>query len=149
MGGRDEILRPSDQHPGAELEGDRERVAPGRRTMTASIGARPGAGPMPSPGKITLTHRLAPEDVATAAIESKGAGHSLDGGVRERVEPVLGTGLDGVRVHEDGASRAASAAIGARAFTFGRDVFLGPGESASDVSLMAHELTHVVQQSGP
>jgi uncharacterized protein DUF4157 len=36
--------------------------------------------------------------------------------------------------------------MGARAFAYGSDVFLGAGESGADLGLMAHELTHVVQQ---
>jgi hypothetical protein len=38
--------------------------------------------------------------------------------------------------------------MGARAFTYGNDVFLGADESGADLGLMAHELTHVVQQRG-
>ena len=86
------------------------------------------------------------DDVATAAVESKSGGQALDGGVKSRVEPYLGADLGGVRVHTDPDAAAASSAIGARAFAHQNDVFLGPGESASDVKLMAHELTHVVQQ---
>ncbi len=85
-------------------------------------------------------------DVAGAAVERKGAGAPLDGAVQTRVEPYLGVDLADVRVHDDPTSRQATAAIGARAFTYGQDVFLGPGESGGDVELMAHELTHVAQQ---
>lgn len=85
-------------------------------------------------------------DVATAAVEAKDAGAPIDATVQQQVEPHLGVDLGDVRVHGDGVARQASQAMGARAFTFGRDVFLGPGESGSDVELMAHELTHVAQQ---
>jgi hypothetical protein len=37
-------------------------------------------------------------------------------------------------------------ALGARAFAHGNDIFLGAGESADDLALMAHEATHVAQQ---
>ena len=43
-------------------------------------------------------------------------------------------------------SAAAAAQIHARAFTYGKDIFVGPGESPADLALMAHESTHVVQQ---
>jgi len=55
----------------------------------------------------------------------------------------VGAELGHVRVrHEPAAARA----IGARAFTAGDTIFLGRGESATDVELIAHEATHVVQQ---
>jgi hypothetical protein len=38
--------------------------------------------------------------------------------------------------------------VGARAFTYGDGIWLGKGESEGDTHLMAHELTHVVQQGG-
>ncbi|MGB3338518.1 MAG: DUF4157 domain-containing protein, partial [Devosia sp.] len=53
-----------------------------------------------------------------------------------------------VRIHAADADRAAAARLGARAFTHGRHIWLGPGESVTDKRLMAHELTHVVQQTG-
>jgi hypothetical protein len=85
-------------------------------------------------------------DVATAAVDGKDAGSPVPGSVRAKVEPHVGADLSGVRVHQDDSATQASAALGARAFAHGSDVFLGSGESAGDESLMAHELTHVVQQ---
>lgn len=38
--------------------------------------------------------------------------------------------------------------LGARAFTFGTDIFLGAQEQPTDLALMAHEVTHVIQQQG-
>ncbi|MCP4074614.1 MAG: DUF4157 domain-containing protein [Gammaproteobacteria bacterium] len=67
--------------------------------------------------------------------------------VRHRVEPVLGADLSNVNVHNDGASHRAAADINARAFTHKNDIYLGQGQSPGDVALMAHEATHVVQQS--
>ncbi len=85
-------------------------------------------------------------DVATAAIEGKDGGTPVDAGVRAGVEPHLGVDLGGVRVHQDELARQSAAAMGARAFAHQQDVFLGPGESSTDLGLMAHELTHVAQQ---
>jgi hypothetical protein len=75
------------------------------------------------------------------------SGEPLSGGLRQRVEPLLGIDLGRVRVHDAPADRSAAAAIRARAFTHQDHIFLGGGESAEDVSLMAHELTHVAQQT--
>jgi hypothetical protein len=109
--------------------------------------------PVGSPGKRTLTEDLpvpaqatSMDDVATTAVQGKGSGSALDSGVQRAVEHQLGTPLDGVRVHTDHAAQTASEAMGARAFTHQRDVFLGPSESQGDLGLMAHELTHVAQQ---
>ncbi len=85
-------------------------------------------------------------DVATVAVERKGGGAPVDAGVATQVGAHLGADLSGVRVHTDPMAQGASAAMGARAFAYGNDVFLGAGESGGDLGLMAHELTHVVQQ---
>jgi pyrrolidone-carboxylate peptidase len=57
----------------------------------------------------------------------------------------------GVRVHTGGSAAEASRSINARAFTLGRDIAFGAGEyapeSRSGRRLLAHELTHVVQQT--
>ncbi|GAA4709182.1 eCIS core domain-containing protein [Phytohabitans rumicis] len=50
-----------------------------------------------------------------------------------------------VRIHPDSA---AARAAGARAFTSGRHVWFAPGRGPADRRLLAHELTHVVQQAG-
>ncbi|MEZ4462933.1 MAG: DUF4157 domain-containing protein [bacterium] len=85
-------------------------------------------------------------DAATAAVEHKGGGAPVDGGVAATVGAHVGADFGGVRVHQDALATEASAAMGARAFAHGADVFLGAGESGGDLGLMAHELTHVAQQ---
>jgi phage-related protein len=79
-------------------------------------------------------------------LRSPDAGAPMPTDVRQRVEPRLGVDLSGVRVHEGPPAAAMSAGLSARAFTHGGDIYLGRGESSSDVRLMAHEATHVVQQ---
>jgi len=82
----------------------------------------------------------------------QGGGQPLSGAQRDFFEPQLRMELSSVRVHND--MRAANAArlINARAFTLGRDVVFGAGEYSPDAPsgkrLLAHELTHVVQQNG-
>jgi hypothetical protein len=68
--------------------------------------------------------------------------------VARRISSSLGVDVSHVRVHTDAAASAATAAFGARAFAFGGSIFLGRGERATDVALMAHEAAHVVQQRG-
>ncbi len=88
----------------------------------------------------------APPDAARA-IRTPGPGRPLPGALRGFMEPRFGADFSGVRLHDQAAERKVARRIGARAFTYGRNVWLGPDESASDKRLMAHELTHVVQQN--
>jgi len=80
-------------------------------------------------------------------INSPEGGSPLNETVRSRVEPVLGTDLSAVRVHSNASAQDASQSLNALAFTHQNNVFLGKGQSASDTKLMAHELTHVAQQT--
>jgi len=114
---------------------------PGKRTLTTDGGAGEAqAGGVP--GKRTLT------EAASQAFADKGSGAPVASDVRAAVEPVVGRSFSDARVHSDPGSATAAAQMGARAFAFGTDVFLGHGESPSDKQLMAHELTHVAQQGG-
>jgi hypothetical protein len=79
-----------------------------------------------------------------------GGGQPLDDHVRAVMEPALGFDLSTVRVHTDREAAASADAIGAKAYTIGEDVVFGAGwyqPAYSDGQrLLAHELTHVVQQ---
>lgn len=77
-----------------------------------------------------------------------GAGEPLAAGVRPALEERFGVDLSAVRVHAGADAAAAVGALSARAFTRGTDIFLGKGERATDFSLLAHEVAHVVQQQG-
>ena len=77
-----------------------------------------------------------------------GPGQALPAPLRGYMEPRFGHDFDAVRVHTGEAADLAAARLGARAFTAGRDIFLRGDESVHDPLLMAHELTHVVQQRG-
>ena len=116
----------------------RRAGAPGRTTLTAQLRRPSQVGPNTAPATI--------HEVATAAVETRGPGEPIEPAVRCRTEASLGASLNDVRVHRDADAQAAATAIGARAFTYQNDVFLGTGESPHDLALMAHELTHVVQQ---
>ena len=80
-------------------------------------------------------------------IDSKrGAGSTLDDGVRNQAEAAMGTSFDGVRVHRDSDADMINRNITAKAFTTGNDIFLRGDQNPGDASLMTHELTHVIQQ---
>lgn len=77
-------------------------------------------------------------------------GEPLSESARNYFEPRFGQDFSDVRVHHGGQATESAQAINARAYTAGRDVVFGSGEYAPDTSegkrLLAHELTHVVQQ---
>jgi len=77
-------------------------------------------------------------------------GKSLDESTRTEMESSFGQSFANVRVHHDRAAHQQSEAMAARAFTVGEHIYFSRGEynpaSSSGQSLLAHELTHVVQQ---
>lgn len=75
-------------------------------------------------------------------------GEALDPGTRGYMESRFGVGLGQVRVHTGPAAASLTRGLGARAFTHGSDVFFGEGHRPGRDALTAHELAHVVQQSG-
>lgn len=83
---------------------------------------------------------------------SKGRGSALADEVRSFMEPRFATNFSQVRVHTDGEAVQMNRQLSAQAFTHGRDIYFGdlkynPGSSEGK-RLLAHELTHVVQQTG-
>ncbi len=85
-------------------------------------------------------------------IEGATGGQTLPGDVQATMEAKTGASFEGVRVHDDAEAHATTAAVGAHAFTHGRDIHFAKGAydpgSQAGKHLLAHELTHVVQQSG-
>jgi hypothetical protein len=75
-------------------------------------------------------------------------GEPLVPSVQTAVENSLQVDLQGVRVHSDANAQNAARNQSARAFAHGSNIFLGRGESPTDLRLMGHEAAHVVQQQG-
>jgi hypothetical protein len=86
--------------------------------------------------------------VADSARTSSGGGEPLAPPVQGALERSLQANFDSVRVHTDISAQSAARNLSARAFTVGNHIFLGAGAQPTDVGLMAHEATHVVQQQG-
>jgi Domain of unknown function (DUF4157) len=82
----------------------------------------------------------------------EGRGHPLPSALRGEFEPRFGHDLSHVRLHTDAAAGESASAFNALAFTYGRNVVFGAGQfnptSTTGRHLIAHELAHVVQQSG-
>jgi uncharacterized protein DUF4157 len=86
---------------------------------------------------------------AIGALE--GSGEPLPSAARRCMERRFARDFARVRVHTDGRAADIAREVGARAFTYGRNVVFAPGEYAPDSSthsrrLLAHELAHVIQQ---
>jgi len=82
-----------------------------------------------------------------------GGGRSLSPEVRSDMESRVGFDFGAVRVHTDSNAGQLARSVNARAFTVGSDVVFAGGEYRPETKdgqkLLAHELTHVVQQTGP
>ena len=89
---------------------------------------------------------------APAAVQEalRSPGRPLPSSIRQSMEARFGHDFSRVRVHADGKAAAAARAVNARAYTVGRDVVFDSGQYAPETlagqRLLAHELTHVVQQ---
>jgi Domain of unknown function (DUF4157) len=124
------IVGPADGPDEREADGVAERVTGDsplgiRRAPTAGRTTGTAAPPLPS-------HIGQPLSDATLAF----------------MQPRFGQDFGEVRLHAGPAIDRYATVIQARAFTYGHDIHLRSGESEQDHRLMAHELTHVVQQRG-
>lgn len=147
--------------------------APAAATDFATLSR--GLNPAPSPGTAAVSAPTAGFDFSTIPIipperqmgreggvlspatseriqARRGGGAPLEPTVQRRMEDTLGHTFADVRVHADGESDRLNRSLGASAFTLGSDVFLGQQATSTGTyggdHLLAHELTHVVQQRG-
>jgi len=89
---------------------------------------------------------------ASSLNASKGGGLPLPQGTRSFMENAFSADFSRVRVHSDSEASEMSKGINAKAFTYGNDIYFRGGQYNTGTSegkqLLAHELTHVVQQGG-
>ena len=92
------------------------------------------------------------ENVVGRILQHKGNGRPIEPKTREFMESRFGDDFSKVKVHADSQADKLSSWLGAEAFTVGKDVYFKAGKyspaSIQGKKLLAHELTHVVQQSG-
>lgn len=90
--------------------------------------------------------------VAETIQRARCGGSALDVKTRYGMESAFGADFGGVRVHTDAQADTLNRSLNARAFTTGNDIFFRKGEfnpgSSGGKELLAHELTHTVQQGG-
>ncbi|MEM7344710.1 MAG: DUF4157 domain-containing protein [Chloroflexota bacterium] len=116
----------------------------GNRAVQRILAQRSSGQPMHSEGWEV-------EDGTKARVnEERGQGQSVDERTQNEVGGALGYDFSEVTIHDNKESHELSRDLEARAFTTGTDVFFGEGEYNPDSNegqeLLAHELTHVVQQ---
>lgn len=91
-------------------------------------------------------------ELESRLVANNGGGSPLPEDVRTYMEPRFGADFSGVRVHTDGEATQMNRELNAQAFTHDRDIYMGEGKydpsSHAGKRLLAHELTHVVQQGG-
>jgi hypothetical protein len=91
------------------------------------------------------------EETADRVNRERSGGEALDGAVQAQMNASLGQDFSNVRVHNSSESDALNQQLGAKAFTTGPDIFFREGayepHTSQGQELIAHELTHVVQQN--
>jgi hypothetical protein len=83
-------------------------------------------------------------------LSSKGSGSALPGDTREFMESRFNADFSGVRIHTGATAQSMSSNIHAQAFAHGNDIYFNEGKfsphTESGGTLLAHELTHTIQQ---
>jgi hypothetical protein len=91
-------------------------------------------------------------DVERTIESTRGGGHALDSSARGTMGSAFNADFSAVRVHTNSQADSLNQSLNARAFTTGQDIYFKQGQynpgSSSGKELLAHELTHVVQQNG-
>jgi hypothetical protein len=92
----------------------------------------------------------APASVSSKIENSSGEGNSLPKNTLHEMNSSFGVDFSNVKVHNDSDAIKMNKELQAQAFTHGRDIYFNEGkyhpESPAGKFLLAHELTHVVQQ---
>jgi len=150
-------------------EEEADRIADQVMCMRDPAAASPGIDPAPI--RSPVIRRLCTEcddelqrrdlgpsaETQTPSLERVAAtlrqpGRPLDAAARAFFEPRFGADFGAVRVHTDAQAAASAREVSALAYTVGRDVVFNTGQyaphSESGRRLLAHELTHVIQQGG-
>jgi hypothetical protein len=134
--------------PNDPLEYEADRVA---EQVTRPL-ATSHAGPQTS-GIAPAVPRPTFANTSDQRMADLGVGAPLEPSVRARLEPRFGHDFSGVRVHTGAEAGRSARSFGALAYTLGQNVVFSDGQYAPHAGdgqrLLAHELTHVVQQRAP
>jgi hypothetical protein len=120
----------------------REVDTPAEQVMAVDTSGVSVAPARANPGR----ERLVGDTLAQRVERARGSGERLDDTLRTHMEASFRSDFSDVRIHMGEDAAALNRELQARAFTIGNDVFLAHGKRSTDISTMAHELTHVLQQ---
>lgn len=137
------------------FEREADRVADKVTTGGSAI----SGGDAPSPVSPLRIQRLSAVASAGPALVTPGPGaalhepgETLPGNLRTDMESRFGHDFSRVRIHTDSAADRSAQALNAHAYTYRHDIVFAAGQFAPETRagrhLLAHELTHVVQQAG-
>lgn len=133
------------------LEREADRVAD-QVLAARAPGALRGASPSQIQRYSASTSARGMEAPASVDRVLASIGRPLDAPLRQDMEQRFGHDFSRVRVHADGAAQQSAREVSAKAYTVGQDIAFAAGQFAPATQagrhLLAHELTHVVQQSG-
>lgn len=137
--------------PGDSYEQEADRIA----DRVSALPEHPVGGDAPLQiQRVTTGQRAGPGQVAPASVEQTLAipGRPMEPALRRDMEQHLGHDFSAVRVHSDAAAEQSARDVKADAYTVGSDLVFAAGKFAPGTHqgrrLIAHELTHVVQQGG-
>ncbi len=144
-------LRSPERDTTAPAAGEQAPVAPGR---SPALDAATLMHLQRTAGNAGVVQMLAVEEEQASPVHDvvgSGGGSPLDEGTRTSMESAFGQSFEGVRVHTDDRASKSAESVGANAYTVGGDVVFKSGQydpaSSSGQRTIAHELSHVVQQS--
>jgi hypothetical protein len=133
--------------PLLQRQGEEEEV----QTKSEIVRAEPGRVGIKRQSDIRKPFDAGPGIENRLAV-NRGSGSPLPSELRAYMEPRFGADFSGVRVHTGSEAASLNKDLSAQAFTHGQDIYLGTGryEPGTDAGkrLLAHELTHTIQQTG-
>lgn len=92
----------------------------------------------------------APSDITRQLDATRGSGESLPQDLKHEMSQKMGADFSSINIHTGTGAARLNRKLGARAFTYGQDIYFDSGafnpESSAGKRLLAHELTHTVQQ---
>ncbi|MCB1054839.1 MAG: DUF4157 domain-containing protein [Acidobacteria bacterium] len=162
----DAVMRMADDAPPPTIGSGREELQRQEDTEQAAPSGDESMGEEPTEENLRLMEEsnVSPSLEAGAAspgpagaplsraLAGAGGGSPLSASARGFMERRFGHDFSRVRVHNDDSAHRAARSIRARAFTHGQRIFFARGHYAPDTPsgrhLLAHELTHTVQQAG-
>lgn len=136
---RKPIFESNAEHP--EDKSDQQHASERRKTETVQKKSSAAVDPAPA---------TASAAVESGVAHSRGSGQPLPEQTREEMETSMGANFSDVRVHHDAHAEKISRELNAQAFTHGSDIYFNSGkyntQTPAGRHLLAHELTHTVQQ---